>query len=320
MNVRRTSLILAIVSLFTLPLTSLLASGNQEIPAASTELKGFPRGNALISVAELAKQVEAKNPKLVIIAAEGAVSFALGHIPGAQQVDRPAYAATPETQNGVSGNILAQNEFTAFARSLGVNQDSQVVIYDDDYDATRLWWAFTYYGKNNVRVLDGNFATWRDAGYPVSLLGADKPVGGNFIAEIKLPSLRIDTDELASLLDSQDIQVWDTRDLEEYTGAAQRNGAVRAGRIPEAKFNTWTSFKTPENKAVYKTYAEIAAQLKELGYSPDKHQIFYCQSGVRSTQALFALYLAGWPIEKLRNYDSSWIGWSRSNYDLVKGE
>jgi thiosulfate/3-mercaptopyruvate sulfurtransferase len=34
---------------------------------------------------------------------------------------------------------------------------------------------------------------------------------------------------------------------------------------------------------------------------------------VRSTQALFTLYLAGWPLEKLHNYDSSWIGWSKDN-------
>jgi thiosulfate/3-mercaptopyruvate sulfurtransferase len=36
---------------------------------------------------------------------------------------------------------------------------------------------------------------------------------------------------------------------------------------------------------------------------------------VRSTQVLFALYLSGWPIEKLHNDDSSWIGWSK-DYSL----
>ena len=28
---------------------------------------------------------------------------------------------------------------------------------------------------------------------------------------------------------------------------------------------------------------------------------------------LFALYLAGWPLEKLHNHDSSWIGWSKDD-------
>ena len=47
------------------------------------------------------------------------------------------------------------------------------------------------------------------------------------------------------------------------------------------------------------------------GADPKKDQYFYCQSVVRSTQGLFALYLSGWPLEKLHNYDSSWIGWSK---------
>jgi thiosulfate/3-mercaptopyruvate sulfurtransferase len=41
---------------------------------------------------------------------------------------------------------------------------------------------------------------------------------------------------------------------------------------------------------------------------------------VRSTQAIFALYLAGWQLEKLHNYDSSWIGWSKNKeLPLVTG-
>ena len=41
-----------------------------------------------------------------------------------------------------------------------------------------------------------------------------------------------------------------------------------------------------------------------------KRQIFYCQSGVRTTTGMFALYLMGWDPEKLANYDGSWIQWS----------
>ncbi|HZD54956.1 MAG TPA: hypothetical protein VE080_01755, partial [Candidatus Aquicultoraceae bacterium] len=51
--------------------------------------------------------------------------------------------------------------------------------------------------------------------------------------------------------------------------------------------------------------------LQKLGFDPGKDQYFYCQSGVRTTQVLFALYLSGWELSKLHNYDSSWIGWSK---------
>ena len=39
-------------------------------------------------------------------------------------------------------------------------------------------------------------------------------------------------------------------------------------------------------------------------------QIFYCQSGVRTTQLIFVLYLLGWDTTKLQNYDGSWLEWS----------
>lgn len=60
--------------------------------------------------------------------------------------------------------------------------------------------------------------------------------------------------------------------------------------------------------------------LQQFGYDRSKEQYFYCQSGVRSTQVIFALYLNGWPLEKLHNYDSSWIGWSKdTNLALETG-
>ena len=46
------------------------------------------------------------------------------------------------------------------------------------------------------------------------------------------------------------------------------------------------------------------------GLSPQRH-IFYCQSGVRTTTAIFALYLMGWDPAHLINYPGSWIEWSR---------
>lgn len=296
-------------------LTALVPSG------LSAATKGYPRGDALISVGELHDLVEAKASKLVILGHDNAVSFALGHIPGALQVDRPQYAADPATQNGVSGNILAEKDFTEFARNLGINDDSQIVIYDDDVDATRLWWAFTYYGKTNVRVLDGGAALYKEAGFALETGTSRVPVKGTYTAKIAYPLLRVDTDQLAQLItESPDkIQVWDARDYEEFTGAVTKSGAVRPGRLPSAAFDTWTNYKTTTNKAVWRSYDEVAAHLAALGYDKSKVQIFYCQSGVRSTTGIFTLYLAGWPLENLRNYDSSWIGWSRSSLPALTG-
>ncbi|MEI6205458.1 MAG: rhodanese-like domain-containing protein [Desulfuromonadales bacterium] len=156
---KRLNIFIAIIALVSL-LTSTFSAF-----AAESNYKGYLRGNALITVQELKRLIDAKVPKLVILAAENNVEYRLGHIPGSYQVDRPVIEAPPETQNGVAGNIIDAAGFSKLTQSLGINRDSTVVVYDSKYDATRLWWAFTYYGKGDVRVLDGGIKAWRDAVY-----------------------------------------------------------------------------------------------------------------------------------------------------------
>jgi thiosulfate/3-mercaptopyruvate sulfurtransferase len=283
--------------------------------------KGYPRGNTLITVQELKRLIDARDPRLVVLAAENSIEYRLGHIPGSLQVDRPAIEAPPETQNGVTGNIIDAAGFTRLAQSLGINRDSIVVVYDTKYDATRLWWAFTYYGKGDVRVLDGGVKAWKAAGYTVDLLAPEAPSrSGRFQAKVTVPSLRVDTPDVVAAQRSNTAQIWDNRDIREFTGEELKKGAYRAGRIPGSTHSDWALFKKKENQAEWISAAELGPLIQRLGYDRSKDQYLYCQSGVRSTQAIFALYLAGWPLEKLHNYDSSWIGWSKDkSLPLVTG-
>jgi len=236
-------------------------------------------------------------------------------------VDRAAYGASAESQGGVAGNLLDEEGFTAFAQGLGINPDTTVVVYDNRTSSTRLWWAFTYYGHGNVRVLDGGLDAWRSAGYPVEILPASPRGQGSWVAEITYPNLRVRTPEIVGLAQNDQAQLWDTRERDEFTGETQLRGASRAGRIPGAEFNWWGDFKNPDNLAEWKDYASVQALLADLGYQQDKDQYFYCQSGVRSTHGVFALYLAGWDLNRLHNYDDSWIGYSQATeLPLVTGE
>jgi thiosulfate/3-mercaptopyruvate sulfurtransferase len=130
----------------------------------------------------------------------------------------------------------------------------------------------------------------------------------------------VDTPEIIAAQKSSKAQIWDNRDLKEFSGDELKKGAYRAGRIPGAIHSNWTVFKKKENQAEWLTSDELQTVLNKLGYDRNKELYFYCQSGVRSTQAIFSLYLAGWPLEKLHNYDSSWIGWSKdSSLPVVTG-
>ena len=296
---------------------ALLAS----IGAQAENYKGFERPEVFITADELKTMLDGNDPRLVLLAVASVPEYYSGHIEGAIQVWRPDYEGDPKGWNGVTDNVMKPEEFTPFAQKLGINGDSVVVLYDHKYDATRLWWAFVYYGKENVRVLDGGIKAWSAAGYDTETFGKGKAKAkGTWVAKIAIPTFRATTEEVAGLQTRTDAQLWDNRANDEFCGDTTKKGAFRAGRIAWGVQADWPLLKTANNDSEFKSAAEIQQVLDKLGFDKSKEQYFVCQSGVRTTNWIVALYAMGWPIEKLHNYDDSWIGWSKdSKLPLEKG-
>jgi len=287
------------------------------VPVSAEEgYKGFERGDALISPQELKGLIDADDPDLVLVAVAKEASFKLGHIPGALNVWRPDYEPNENDPWPYGGMLLDRADFEAFARSLGINNDSKVVLYDEKYDATRVWWAFFLYGKTDVRVLDGGYQGWKAAGYDTdtAIFAPKAESEGNFVAQPRRESMFSSMDEVWMSKDNPDFQLWDTREEDEWSGEKLKKGAFRKGRIEWATFQNWKEFKKPvaegEQPTEFKTAAEIQKVINSFGMDKNKTQIFYCQSGVRTTTGMFALYLMGWDPDQLANYDGSWIQWS----------
>ena len=49
-------------------------------------------------------------------------------------------------------------------RALGLNDDSEVVIYSNPFDnwgdEGRMFWMLEYFGHKNMRILDGGWVKW----------------------------------------------------------------------------------------------------------------------------------------------------------------
>jgi 3-mercaptopyruvate sulfurtransferase SseA len=77
------------------------------------------------------------------------------HIPGAVYVDWTSDITNPD--DPVPAQIAPPERFADLMSSLGIGDDTRVVVYDHagGQFATRLWWALTYYGHDGVFVLDG---------------------------------------------------------------------------------------------------------------------------------------------------------------------
>lgn len=267
-------------------------------PLEAEPYKGFPRGDALISAAELKSLLDGPGPKPVVLAAVGRVPWLLGHIPVARRVQRRAYTDR-------DGMAVDRPRFQAFARGLGIDDDTPVVVYDNAYDAARLWWLFRLYGKTDVRVLDGGWRAWDEAGYPVERgPGRAAPDAGTFTAAPALAGWTAGFDEVAQARPDAGAHLWDARDIPEWK---------ETGPIGEARFIGWRAFRRADEgrPSEFRTAAEIGALLRESGFDPDRDHIFYCHSGVRAATPMFALYLMGYPEERLHLYDGSWMEWSR---------
>ena len=190
------------------------------VPARADTSKDFARGHALITVKALKSLLDKQDPKLIVIGVVKSISYTLGHIPGSYNVWRADYTDESKSVFPYSGMALNRAQFQDFARRLGIDNDSKVVVYDEKYDATRLWWMFYLYGKTDVRVLDGGYLGWKAVGYDTALgRGVVDKKRGNFVAKPALSGWIASMADVSLAETDPTVQVWDTRESEEREGS-----------------------------------------------------------------------------------------------------
>lgn len=286
-------------------------------PGWTDSYKGFERGQALISPQELHQKLQDDSREdPVVLSVSRPSTYRVGHIPRSRNVWRPDFNAPVGNPWPYGGMIEDREDFQAFARNLGIDDDSEVVVYSHKYDATRLWWAFYLYGKKDVRVLDGGYPGWTQAGYAVErVFGAEHPERGNFTAEDPRPGWRAEIGDLWRARQQADWNLLDTRSKAEWTGREVKGDATCGGRVPWAEHLHWSEFKekvheNADQPTAFKDAEDLREVVEKTGIEPGQHNIFLCQSGVRTTTEIFSLYLLGFNPDKLHNYDGSWLEWS----------
>jgi thiosulfate/3-mercaptopyruvate sulfurtransferase len=239
--------------------------------------------------------------------AYGQRSYAEGHIPRAQFADLERDLSGP-IHKGVTGRhpLPDANQLQQRLRSWGLNDDSEVVLYDDGPGAfaARAWWLLAWLGKREgVHLLDGGLKAWRETGGELSQ-SAETAVAGNFSGAPDA-NLVIDAEQLQQRLHDPQLCLLDARALPRFRGEVEPLDPV-AGHIPGAQCAVFTDNLGGDGRFLP---AEQLRQrfAEQLQQRPASQLVAYCGSGVTACHNLFALCLAGYPLAHL--YAGSWSEW-----------
>lgn len=243
-------------------------------------------------------------PNILIVDLCNDTLYSKKHIPGAVHIS---------SQELMSGSVPGPNKLPpkerleAMVNSIGLTDDKHVVVYDDEGGgwAGRFIWTLDVIGHKNWSYLNGGLIAWHNEGFPTtSEVPEPKSIERNVTID-RTPV--IEAEEIMAQLDSGDLQIWDARTPEEYSG--ERGVAERNGHIPGAINCNWTSMM--DFKRNQRILDDAKERLAELGIHSDKPTITHCQSHHRSG---FTYMLARiLDFKDIKAYEGSWAEWGNRN-------
>ena len=254
--------------------------------------------------------------------------YADGHLPGALYLDTNQLEGPPDW------NRRSPEELDAALRTLGISHDTTVILYGRDSEgsadekwpgrragqlaATRAALILSYCGVGDLRVLDGGYDAWVQAGLPLETVRHfPTPVPAFGVAIPARPELIVDLEEAKQILTDRDgAALVSVRSWDEHIG--KRSGYSFVERVGRIAGDVWGGsgsdayhmqhFRNFDN--TMRPYAEIASSWEEAGITRDKRVVFYCGTGWRASEAWFTASLMGWP--RVAVYDGGWYEWSRN--------
>jgi 3-mercaptopyruvate sulfurtransferase SseA len=237
--------------------------------------------------------------------------YLLSHIPGAGYID------TNDVESEPLWNKVADDKLKAMLLKHGIRHDTTVILYGRDvYAAARVAHIVLYAGVKDVRLLDGGWKTWSDAGLPVER-GMPPTVtpASDFGAPVPgQPQLMVDMEQARGMLRRQDASLVSIRSWPEFIGETSGYSYIKPkGDITGARWGHAGSdathmedFHNPDG--TMRSSDDIAAMWKQWGIRPNQHVAFYCGTGWRASETFMYARAMGW--KNIAVYDGGWYEWS----------
>ena len=292
----------------------------QPIDQYHGKLSALPQFQHLVPAWWLNDLIKGKDPlytpkngyKVVEVAWGPPAKYLLAHIPGAY------YLNTNDIESEPWWNRVSPKQLKQVINDLGLRYDTTVILYGrDNTAAARAANILMYAGVKDVRLLNGGWQSWVDAGYcsePMLNENHDKVDFGKPIPAN--PNYIIDVPQAKALLKQPKDQqsLVSIRSWAEYTGETSGYSYIKPkGRIPGSKWGHAGSdpyhledLRNPDG--TMRSPNEIAQLWQQWDIKPNQDVAFYCGTGWRASEAFFDAYLMGW--KNISVFDGGWYQWS----------
>ncbi len=245
---------------------------------------------------------------LLIIDLSKADHYRKLHIPGAVHLDFPAIVAINKPVMGLLPDAATLERVFSAA---GIGSDTRVVAYDDEGGgkAARLLWTLECAGHRHMSLLNGGIHAWANEGHPYDNKPVT-PVPAKFTVTQDGGPVAT-TAYIQEHLEDDGTCLLDTRSPDEFNGI--KKFAERGGHIPGAINFNWTNTMDQQHNLRLKPDDELRDLLANLGVTPEKETITYCQTHHRSSHTYIVLKHLGF--NRVKGYPGAWSDWG-NNPDL----
>ena len=241
-------------------------------------------------------------PDLLVVDVSSEADFLHAHIKSAVQVD---YAAYVTAHPPVMGLIPDAGQLSLVLSSIGMTEDKHIVAYDREGGgkAGRLLYTLDALGIHNTSLLDGGLQAWVAAGYGAETV-PHEVAHTSFKADM-VGENAVDKDYIQSRLGDDNVVFLDCRTPAEYSGLDVR--AAKGGHIPGAVNFNWTDAIDPDNAPKLLPENVLRQMFEQIGVTPEKEVIAYCQTHHRSSHTYQVLKQLGF--QNVKGYPGAWSDW-----------
>lgn len=260
------------------------------------------------------------NDDVTVIDLSGSrTDFLRAHIPGAVFSDYGKDGWRVKNAEGTPGMMAPVDKLEALIGSLGIGNDTHVVLVPagqkalDVGTAARVYWTFKVLGHDSVSILDGGMAAWtaqidEKTKKPVNPLdkGAVEPNAKSFKANLRSDML-VDKAAVEKARASGVVLV-DNRPADQYLGINRHGAAKRSGTIPGA-LNLPENWLTENGGGKFRDKATLEKLFSAANVATTGEQINFCNTGHWAALGWFASHeLMG--NTQARMYDGSMLEWA----------